>query len=117
MSARKDRLFARLLLKDRELTLFDRIAGLLATDLPQPDLIVYLDAKNTELIDRIKKRGRPYEERIDEAYLDALRVAYDEDLMASGIKVLRYDTSALDLRCEKQLHNLYDLILSSAADA
>jgi deoxyadenosine/deoxycytidine kinase len=115
-TARKDRLFARLLLKDRELNLFDRIAGLLAIDLPQPNLIVYLDANDTELLARIKNRGRPYEQKIDDAYLSSLRVAYDDDLVASGVKILRYDTSALDLRCERQLHELYDLILSSAAD-
>jgi deoxyadenosine/deoxycytidine kinase len=89
----------------------------MAADLPQPDLIVYLDASNAELLKRIKNRGRPYEETIDDAYLDALRVAYDQDLAASGLRVVRYDTSTLDLECGSQLRQLYDLVLASVTGA
>lgn len=116
-SARKDPLFARLLLEGRELSLFDRIAGIMAADLPQPDLIVYLDSDNDILLERIKSRGRAFEETIDHGYLNALRSAYDQDLAASGLNVVRYDTSALNLESETQLLELYDFITASVPGA
>jgi len=112
-TSRKDPLFARLLLKDRELRLFNRIAAIAATGLSRPDLIVYLDAKTEVLLDRIRRRGRVYESAIDGAYLDALRVAYDGDLLAPGLNTLRYDTSTLDLGSEVQMRQLYDTIVAS----
>jgi deoxyguanosine kinase len=112
-TARKDPLFARLLLNGRELRLFNRLAVMMTAEVSQPDLIVYLDANNAVLLERIKHRGRAYEETIDGAYLDALRAAYDEDLTAAALNVLHYDTSALDLQSEIQMRELYDLIMAS----
>jgi deoxyadenosine/deoxycytidine kinase len=113
-TSRKDGLFARLLLKDRELRLFDRIAAVATGDINQPDLIVYLDATTDVLLERIRQRGRVYEGAIDGAYLDALRDAYDEDLTSTGgLNVFRYDTSTLDLKSEAQKHGLYDAIMAS----
>jgi deoxyguanosine kinase len=113
-TSRKDPLFARLLLKDRELRLFDRVAAVATSDVSQPDLIVYLDARTDVLLERIRQRGRIYEEAIDGAYLDALRDAYDENLMsAGGLNVYRYDTSTLDLNSEAQKRSLYDSIMAS----
>lgn len=113
-SARKDQLFARLLLDGRELRLFNRISQIAVHEISGPDLIVYLDAHTDALLERIKRRGRPYEEKIDGAYLNALRMAYDEDLTErTGLNVLRYDTTALNLECEAQLTSLYELIMAS----
>jgi deoxyguanosine kinase len=113
-TSRKDALFARLLLKDRELRLFDRIAAVAASDISQPDLIVYLDARTDVLLERIRQRGRVYEEAIDGAYLDALREAYDENLTSNGgLNVFRYDTSTLDLKSDAQMRALYKAIMES----
>ncbi|HMF78688.1 MAG TPA: deoxynucleoside kinase [Bryobacteraceae bacterium] len=113
-TSRKDPLFARLLLKDRELRLFNRVAAVAAGDVSQPDLIVYLDARTDILLERIRQRGRIYEDAIDGAYLDALRDAYDGDLMSTGrLNVFRYDTSTLDLNSEAQKRSLYETIMAS----
>ena len=113
-TSRKDALFARFLLKDRELRLFNRVANAMGAEICQPDLIVYLDAKTDVLLGRIRRRGRLYEEAIDGSYLDALRAAYDDDLVADrGLNVLRYDTSTLDLNSEVQMRHLYDAITAS----
>ena len=85
----------------------------MAAEITEPHLIVYVDASTDILLERIKHRGRPYEESIEGGYLDALRAAYDHDLAAIGLNVLRYDTSALDLNSEIQLRQLYDLIMTS----
>jgi deoxyadenosine/deoxycytidine kinase len=117
-TSRKDTLFARLLLNDRELRLFNRLAALASFSITEPDLIVYLDAKTNILLERIRRRGRLYEDTIDASYLDALRRAYDEDLMhGGGLNVLRYDTSALDLNSETQMRDLYDAIIAAVPDS
>jgi deoxyadenosine/deoxycytidine kinase len=109
-TSRKAPLFARLLLDGRELRLFNRVATLAGSELVQPDLIVFLDAKTEILLERIRDRGRSYEDTIDAPYLNSLRRAYEEDLLHLGPKVLRYDTSTLDLNSPTQMQHLYDAI-------
>ncbi|MGH9667602.1 MAG: deoxynucleoside kinase [Bryobacteraceae bacterium] len=112
-TSRKDPLFARLLLDERELRLFDRIAALAASELTQPDLIVFLNGETEILLDRIRRRGRRYEETIDAPYLNSLRRAYEEDLLHRGLNIVRYDTSTLDLNSATQMQHLYDAILAA----
>jgi deoxyguanosine kinase len=112
-TSRKDAIFARLLLDERELHLFNRIATLAASDLIQPDVIVFLDAKTEILLDRIRRRGRSYEETIDALYLNSLRKAYEDDLLHPSLKVVRHDTSNLDLKSSTQMQHLYDTVLAA----
>jgi len=75
---------------------------------------VYLDAANDVLLERIRRRNRSYEASIDGSYLDSLRDAYGSYLNSTGeLKVLRYNTSTLNLASESELTNLYDTILSA----
>jgi deoxyadenosine/deoxycytidine kinase len=46
--------------------------------LPPPDLLIYLRAGVPTLIERIRLRGRDYEQQIDPAYLEQLARLYDE---------------------------------------
>ncbi|MFO7286182.1 MAG: deoxynucleoside kinase [Gammaproteobacteria bacterium] len=72
----KDRLFAELNLDPNELALYDQVAATLDLDPPKPDLVVYLQAPASVLMRRIAARGIPYEQSIDEAYLERLGEAY-----------------------------------------
>lgn len=72
----KDRLFARVILDDEEYKLYDQVYTRLALDAPQPDLVVFLQAPVDVLLQRIDKRGIPYEKYIDAAYLERLGDAY-----------------------------------------
>lgn len=74
----KDRIFARLNLSDAEFALYDRLYTLLVPGLPKPDLVVYLEASVEVCLERIRKRGRPYERTIEAAYLRRLKEAYAE---------------------------------------
>lgn len=74
----KDRIFARLNLSDAEFALYDRLYSLLVPGLPKPDLVVYLEASVEVCLERIRKRGRPFERTIDAAYLRRLKEAYAE---------------------------------------
>ncbi len=46
--------------------------------LPPPDLIIYLQASVSTLGERIRLRGRDYEQQIDPAYLEQLNILYEE---------------------------------------
>jgi deoxyadenosine/deoxycytidine kinase len=52
------------------------VASRLAVDPPKPDLVVYLQAPVETLLQRIAKRGIPYESGIDAPYLTRLNDAY-----------------------------------------
>jgi deoxyguanosine kinase len=108
----KDGIFARTLLRGRDLRLYNRIAAGLRR-LPQPDLLVYLDADDEVLVERIARRGRPYEKSITPAYLDSVRNAY-EKYLASGAEsnVFRFNSSTLNLASDTQLTDLFSKILS-----
>lgn len=74
----KDRLFAHLNLTGDELTMYDRLYEALAEKTRHPDLVVYLRAATDTLMARIAMRDRPYERQMDRAYIDALRLGYEE---------------------------------------
>jgi deoxyguanosine kinase len=110
----KDPAFAQLLLKDRELRLYKQISGVFQTTIAKHNLIVYLDARNEVLLERIRQRNRPYEASIDSAYQDSLRAIYEEAFLAnSDLKVIRYDTSDLDLNSRDEVEQLQTTILES----
>jgi deoxyadenosine/deoxycytidine kinase len=72
----KDALFARLNLKDDELQLYEQIYTHLKPQAPVPDLVIYLQAAPQTLIDRVQRRGAPYEKHMPEAYLVGLAETY-----------------------------------------
>ncbi len=72
----KDRLFAELNLSSDELELYDQIVDKLDIDVPEPDLVVYLQASVDTLMRRITQRSIPYERMIDRAYMEKLADAY-----------------------------------------
>jgi len=73
----KDRIFANINLDDKELVLYERIAGILEREIARPDLIIYLQARVDVLLERIGHRGRAFERTMDPGYLEALGEAYN----------------------------------------
>lgn len=73
----KDSIFASVVLSERELALYNKIAPALSQNIPRPDLVIYLQARTPILLDRIKKRNLPFEKTIDFDYIDMLNKAYD----------------------------------------
>lgn len=73
----RDKIFAYLNLDDSELMLYERLYGLLAEKVPQPDLVIYLQASTDVLMERIKRRKRDFESEIAESYLNDLNQAYN----------------------------------------
>ena len=74
----KDRIFAGINLDEREFVLYDRVASAIETDIPRPDLVIYLTAAVDSLVDRIKKRGRDFEKGMDRRYLQTVCDSYSD---------------------------------------
>lgn len=73
----KDRIFAHQNLSGDELQLYETLYAHMEPNTPTPDLIVYLQASSDRLLRNIAKRGRPYEEDMDPAYIESLCEAYN----------------------------------------
>lgn len=94
----KDVLFARINLEGDELTMYYRVHEALAEKIPQPDLVVYLQADTEILMQRIAHRDRPYERQMEIDYIHQLNEAYEaffSDGQAS-LNVLTIDTNHLN---------------------
>jgi len=72
----KDALFARMNLSDEEYHLYGQMYTQVSKQLPQPDLVIWLQATPPVLMQRIRQRGIAMEQRIDPAYLQRLCDAY-----------------------------------------
>ena len=93
----KDRIFANLNLDDEELKLYERYYGTLTSDLPAPDLVIYLQAKPEVLRVRIAKKAAKDEAQISPEYVEEVSRAYEHFFFryeASDLLVI--DTSEID---------------------
>lgn len=108
----KDRLFARLTLSDDEYRLYSMIHDQVAPKLPTPDLVIWLDGPMVVLRDRIRRRGRAMERRIDSDYLRAVADAYGEYFDAhTELPLLVVDVDRFDpLRKPSDLQYLIERI-------
>ncbi|MGQ9495007.1 MAG: deoxynucleoside kinase [Thermoanaerobaculaceae bacterium] len=93
----KDRIFARMNLSDQEFALYDKLYSLLVPQLPKPDLVIYLEASVEVCLERIRRRGRPYEGKIEPGYLRRLKEAYAQYFFHYGeTPLLLVNTDDLD---------------------
>ena len=93
----KSRLFARETLGEHEFQLFLHMYRILCRDVPRPDVVIYLTAPVDVLLERIRRRGRSYEKRIEPGYLESLMGLYEEHLARDpDLRVMTVDTTDLD---------------------
>jgi deoxyadenosine/deoxycytidine kinase len=74
----KDPLFARVTLEEDEYQLYQTVYDSVITDLPKPDLVIYLQAPTATLYERLKRRGNAMEKPVEESYLQQLNDAYTQ---------------------------------------
>ncbi len=72
----KDSLFAQVTLDVEEQRLYQMVYDQLTTDVPSPDLVIYLQAPTDVLLERIRRRGAHSEHLIGADYLALLNNAY-----------------------------------------
>lgn len=94
----KDRLFARVTLDDEEYALYEQVYAKLAIDAPHPDLVIYLQAPVDVLMERIARRGIPYEQLIERNYLERIADTYARFFLHyDAAPLLIVNTAAIDL--------------------
>jgi deoxyadenosine/deoxycytidine kinase len=96
----KDKIFAYLNLDDNELFIYQRLYELLARDVPQPDLVIYLQTPTDVLLRRIHSRRMDAEAvalQPDDEYLRELNEAYHHFFFHyNGTPLLVVETSQFD---------------------
>ncbi|GIP26756.1 deoxyguanosine kinase [Paenibacillus sp. J23TS9] len=97
----KNLIFSDRTLKGTEREKYREIFHVLTDDLPKPNIIFYIRADLDTLLKRIAKRGRSFEEDIDQNYLQQLIEDY-EAAMASlairepGTRIITIDGNTVD---------------------
>jgi deoxyguanosine kinase len=93
----KDKLFAYINLTDAELALYNRFYQIFRSEVPTPDLVIYLHASPEVLKQRLKRKGISQEQAISDAYIEQVAKAYEHFFFhytASDLLVV--DTSEID---------------------
>jgi deoxyadenosine/deoxycytidine kinase len=93
----KDRIFANLNLDDEELKLYERYYETLSAGIPEPELVIYLQAKPEVLRARIAKKASKEETQISLEYIEEVARAYEHFFYRyAGSDLLVINTSDID---------------------
>lgn len=76
----KSLIFSKITLAEDEFKLYRKLFHLMYKDLKKPELYVYLYQNTERLQENIKKRGRDYEQNIENDYLEKINAGYLEFL-------------------------------------
>lgn len=106
----QDRIFAAENLSPPELRIYKDLAGRCEPLVVPPTVLVHLDAPVEELLRRIRGRGRNYESAFGEGFLERMRNAYDTLMAPAGGRLLRVDTTQVDIREPGPLEELMQTI-------
>ncbi|MFD2915671.1 2-amino-4-hydroxy-6-hydroxymethyldihydropteridine diphosphokinase [Psychroserpens luteus] len=72
----KSLIFSKITLPEDEFKLYRKLFYLMYKDIAKPELYVYLYQNTERLQENIKKRGRDYEQNIDDEYLEKINSGY-----------------------------------------
>jgi deoxyadenosine/deoxycytidine kinase len=93
----KSLIFSKATLPDAEFNLYSKLFSIINQTLPKPDLIVYLYAAVERLQYNIYMRGRSYEQKIEDSYLERIQEGYFDHLRKlTDMRILVIDTNRLD---------------------
>ncbi|RIA10798.1 2-amino-4-hydroxy-6-hydroxymethyldihydropteridine diphosphokinase [Flavobacteriaceae bacterium MAR_2010_72] len=93
----KSLIFSKITLPEDEFKLYRKLFYLMYKDISKPELYVYLYQNTKRLQENIKKRGRDYEQNIQDDYLEKINAGYLEFLKnQSELKVKIIDISDRD---------------------
>ena len=119
----KNLIFAGLTLDKMQFHRYKQVYNIFVNDLPQPDIIVYLNSKTDVLMKRIAMRDRSFEREMDRNYINELSNEYRYYFNPLSIKhnfmgkepiVIEIDNSELDFLNNEDDRNF---ILNKVQDA
>ena len=108
----KNLIFAGLTLDNNQFHRYKQVYNIFVNDLPQPDIVIYLNSDTDTLMRRIAHRDRNFERQMDRNYIDGLRTEYKYYFNPLSIKhnfigkepiIIEIDNSNLDF-----LNNMSD---------
>ncbi len=111
----KDWIYAHLNLKDEELALYEKIYEILKKDVIKPDLVVYLQAEAGTVLERIRRKGRPYEKELSLDYIVSLLNEYNNFFMhwdSSPLLIVRVEKVDL-LNSEEDFEGFFQVMLET----
>lgn len=104
-------LFAKINLPDDEFRLYQRLFEIMYQQVVQPDIVLYLHSPVNKLQQNIRKRNRPYEQKIQDDYLFKIQETYTHYIKQHNIKTIIIDASNADfLGNEKHLVTIIDIL-------
>lgn len=110
----KSLIFARKTLADDEYALYARLFNIINLSLPRPDLLVYLYVSVERLRLNIVKRGRPYEQTIEQEYLEKIQGGYFEYIrQQTDMRIVIVDTNKLDFVSDPAHYSLLKEIVTA----
>jgi deoxyguanosine kinase len=89
-------LFAKVNLSEEEFRLYQRLFDIMYQQLLQPEILIYLHAPVNRLQQNIRKRARPYEQKIPDDYLFSIQETYTHYIRQHDMKTLFVDASNAD---------------------
>jgi deoxyguanosine kinase len=92
----KSLLFAKVNLPEDEFRLYQRLFEIILQQLVQPEILIYLHAPVNKLQENIRKRARPYEQKIPDDYLMHIQETYTGYIKQHPVKTLIVDVSNAD---------------------
>ena len=112
----KNLIFAGLTLDNNQFHRYKQVYNIFVNDLPQPDIVIYLNSDTDTLMRRIAHRDRNFERQMDRNYIDGLRTQYKYYFNPLSIKhnfmgkepiIIEIDNSNLDFLNKEEDRNLY----------
>lgn len=112
----KEPIYAQLLLNNEQLALYKKIYPQFSAEAAPPVLVIYLTDSVQNCLERIHRRNRPYEQKIEPQFLDSLRQGY-EKLFADWKKspVIRLSMPEFDYMKDSNIQHLANQIKSYIA--
>lgn len=110
-------LFAKVNLPEDEFRLYQRLFDIIHQQLVKPDILIYLHAPVQRLQRNIKKRNRPYEQKIPDSYLFSIQETYTSYIRQHNIKTLFVDAGDADfLGNEKHVKTIVEALENDYED-
>ena len=115
----KDKIFAYLNLQDDELKLYENLISTIEKNIPQPDLVIYLQSNIERLMFNIRLRERSYENNITQSYIENLNEAYNHFFFRFKTSpLLIINSTEIDfVNNDKDFENLCDVIFRERKSA